>query len=117
MNFIKLRASHSSSFNPRPRMEGDSDGSDIKLYVDAKLEILSSFKTKAIKTESFNDVTIGTFGDSGNNFQGTIDEVALFDKALSQKQIHQLSTMSGASFFQPCGDINLNDNFRVEGVV
>ena len=88
---------------------------EIKLYVDAKLETLSSFKTKAIKTESFNDVTIGTFDDSGNYFQGTIDDVALFDKALSQKQIKQLSTMSGASFFQPCGGINLNDNFRIDG--
>ncbi|MCD6395108.1 MAG: LamG domain-containing protein, partial [Planctomycetes bacterium] len=95
--------------------DGSPNINEVKLYVDGLPdEPSSNTSDRAINTLAGPDVTVGQcFG--GGFFNGTIDEVAIFDKELTEKQIKQLYTMSAASFLQPCGDIRLSDNFRTQG--
>lgn len=94
-----------------------SDGTttdNIKFYVDGKPDPPDA-STRAINTASFTDVTIGQFPGLTSYFDGIIDDVAIFDKELTEKQIKQLYTMSAASFLRPCGNVNLGDDFGTDG--
>ena len=65
------------------------DGTDFKLYANGVL-IVSGSQPQTIYTDgSKGDFTIGTYG-AGFNFNGRIDDVAVYSKALSEAEVLQL---------------------------
>jgi hypothetical protein len=78
---------------------GTYDGSAVKLYVDGALVATTSY-TGAIKYNlpTNNDLLIGKYyatacPDNGTNnyaFEGAIDEVELFDRALAASEIYEI---------------------------
>ena len=69
------------------------DGSERKIYFDGQFD--------AGKADGgdipLNDepVTIGTWGSGGRFFHGAIDEVAIFDRALSEEEIRRIAELEG----------------------
>jgi hypothetical protein len=61
------------------------DGATVKLYVNGREEV-SEAATGTISENTIN-ATIGAFGTSSNFFDGTIDELKLYDSALTAQQI------------------------------
>jgi len=71
--------------------DGTPDLEDIVLYIDGEIEPLSSpAAQEQIDTRIGPDVKIGTWGGSGRYFQGLIDEVRVYDIALSHNRIRGL---------------------------
>ncbi len=98
-----------------------ADGSLIKLYLNG--ERVSPGPSYGSSPYRFNIGGGGIFDATGNQFTGTVDEIALFNKALSQSQIQkQISEAqkAGGSYSTavladaPIGYWNLNDT---EGTV
>ncbi|UCG48670.1 MAG: tetratricopeptide repeat protein [Phycisphaerales bacterium] len=76
---------------------GVYDGSDAYMYVDAVL-VGGLANVKRIKSNNF-DVYIGENGEPrGRQWHGVIDEVVIFDHALSEEQLKQLQELGGESF-------------------
>jgi len=69
--------------------DGSTDVNEVKLYVDGKLEHNNLVSGWAINTARNADVKIG-FITSRRYFKGLIDEVAIFDHALSSEEVAQL---------------------------
>jgi len=70
--------------------DGSPDVSEIKLYVDGIEEGYSSILPQAIDTATANDVAIGAI-DSSGYFDGLIDDVRIYDRALSPTEIQLLA--------------------------
>jgi len=68
------------------------NGTDLRLYVDGGLALTGGSPTGSYgsSTSPFNIGGGGIFDTSGNYFTGVIDEVAIFDKALTYQQIISL---------------------------
>ncbi len=67
--------------------EGDSDVSDVKLYVDGVEETpYSAVSPETINTASGADVKIGVFSGSNRYFNGLIDDVRIYNRALSPEE-------------------------------
>ncbi len=62
-------------------------GEDVRVYLDGKLEIEAKAKTNLLA----EDVFIGGRNDNRSNWEGRIDEVALFDRTLTRKEVESLS--------------------------
>lgn len=62
------------------------EGEKAKIYLDGKLEIDASVKTGSIVEDFF----IGGRNDNQSNWEGRLDEVALFDRSLSAGEIRKL---------------------------
>ena len=67
---------------------------DVKLYVDGVEDTDTSGNDNAVNTDTDNGiyVTIGT-GHGNNYFEGKIDEIAIFNKALSASEVEILYKM------------------------
>jgi len=63
------------------------EGGKAKIYLDGKLEIEASVKTGPIAEDLF----IGGRNDSQSNWEGRLDEVAVFERALSESEIKNLT--------------------------
>jgi len=70
--------------------DGTPDVSDVKLYVDG-IEESTTSAGQAINTAGVYDVKIGIFGSSGRYFNGLIDDVRIYDRALSQDEIENIA--------------------------
>jgi hypothetical protein len=69
---------------------------DVKFYLDGQLDTVVSGSPVAINTVALNDVLIGT--DIQNRyFDGTIDEVRIYNRALSAAEIAALATATNDS--------------------
>ncbi|MBC8348286.1 MAG: hypothetical protein H8E24_06650 [Verrucomicrobia bacterium] len=62
-------------------------GEDVRVYLDGKIEI----EAKVTANLPAEDIFIGGRNDNRSNWEGRIDEVALFDRALTQKEVESLS--------------------------
>ena len=62
------------------------EGEKAKIYLDGKLEIDASVKTGSVVEDFF----IGGRNDNQSNWEGRLDEVALFDRSLSAEEIRKL---------------------------
>ena len=74
--------------------EGDSDVSDVKLYVDGVEEtVYSAVIAEPINTAIGADVKIGVFSGNGGDryFTGQIDDVRIYSRALSATEILNLA--------------------------
>jgi len=62
-------------------------GEGIRVYLDGALEIEAKAKTKLLAEDFF----IGGRNDNDSNWEGRIDEVAVFDRALTPDEVEKLS--------------------------
>jgi hypothetical protein len=62
------------------------EGGKAKIYLDGKLEIEATVKTAPIAEDLF----IGGRNDNQANWEGRLDEVAVFDRALRAEEIEKL---------------------------
>jgi hypothetical protein len=73
--------------------DGSPDISEAKLYVNGQLDATSAFDTQAVDTGACQNVQIGLceLQQAFRYFDGIIDEVRIFDRALSADEIGQLA--------------------------
>lgn len=64
---------------------GNTD--DIRLYVDGQIEAASGLVQRIINTSAANTVKIGVFTDTQRYFNGLIDDVRIYDRALSENEV------------------------------
>ena len=80
--------SYKPSLNEWHHIVGTADGSTLKLYVDG---VLRGSTAITVNPPSNNDpLTIGSFFSSQRSFNGTIDEVRIWNRALSASEISNL---------------------------
>ncbi len=74
--------------------DGSPDIAEAQLYVDGQLETISSFADEPINSGSAEDVKIGAYLAAGGPryFQGLIDEVRIYDTALTQQEIQAIAS-------------------------
>ena len=84
---------------------GTYDGSDFKLYLNGQVDAQTSPGTKPDTSD--NLFFIGGCDVGGYWMSGTIDEVVLYDRSLSEKEINELieDSMSVALDVQPGGKL------------
>ncbi len=71
--------------------DGSTDISEALLYVDGQLETNCSAAACPVNTASAENVKIGThYASTAQYFNGMIDEVKIYNSALSQKDIKEL---------------------------
>ncbi len=68
---------------------GVNDGTDLKIYVDGNLENTNSNAGGAIDNDAVN-LNIGRRNDNNLFFNGKIDEIGVFNTALTQGQIQSI---------------------------
>ena len=70
---------------------GTGDGSNLKMYINGQLQTATTSYSTPLLTAT-NDLMIGAQYDTDNQYQwvGKIDEVAIFNKALSGPKIKQI---------------------------
>ncbi|MCF7955757.1 MAG: hypothetical protein K9M75_08150 [Phycisphaerae bacterium] len=72
--------------------DGSPDISEVKLYVDGQPESVASVKDELINTSSDQNVTIGVYqADSPPFFNGLIDDVRVYNRALTDGEIQKLA--------------------------
>ena len=64
------------------------EGTDIKTYIDGVLENISTMT--ALVDYSNPNLFIGRWGGGGRNFNGKIDDIRMYDRAISDDQIGKL---------------------------
>ena len=64
--------------------------SDVSLYVDGRRRTIYKIEEAEINTGCVENVRIGaSLGSDSSYFEGVIDEVAIFDRAIGTTAIHQ----------------------------
>lgn len=84
-------------------MTVDTNAAELSLYVDGVLANSQSMDTAALP--NFNNFEIGRLGRGGpgpvDPFEGVIDDVQVYDEALSQNQVQFLSANPGQAVPEP----------------
>lgn len=97
-NNASLRVNSSSSYmnflNKWVHVAATYDGSTIKLYINGNLE--ASVNAAFSIQSNTSDLIIGASGTGTDRFNGSIDEVIIHNKALSESEILQLATYKPA---------------------
>jgi hypothetical protein len=73
------------------------DRGEMKLYVDGKIEAekrSSKVTQTSLGEYGKDDIYIGALWNDRYNFRGTIDEVRIYNRALSQQEIKVLMTIT-----------------------
>jgi len=85
-NIIELQPTDTYNDNYWHHIVAVRSGSNFSLYVD---KVLKGTATQSIGITTINIVTIGARNDAGTwyYFDGTIDEIAIFNRALSAEEI------------------------------
>jgi len=81
-------STNSVPLNQWTHVLGTYDGSYLRIYVNCVLEDTSSYHPGQIAS-TINDLRIGAESPSYKRFNGTIDEVRIWDRVLSDKEIEQ----------------------------
>ena len=68
-------------------MDADADPTSRKIYIDGVQAVDDSGKSAYLGTAG--DTMIGSWGSTGQKFNGTIDEVQVWDRALSESEIKE----------------------------
>jgi len=71
--------------------DGSPNVNDVLLYVDGVLEVPSSVGDEVVDTVLVPDVRIGVWGVANRYFEGLIDEVRIYDRALTADEIATLA--------------------------
>jgi len=67
------------------------DGTDIRIYVDGILACTPVAYTDGLMTGNIEDVHIGTWNDLTDHFDGFLNEVAIFDRALTEIEMLEIT--------------------------
>jgi hypothetical protein len=67
--------------------DGSTNIDEARLYVDGVEEIISLSEPCRVNTSTDNDVMIGTFSTFTRFFEGMIDEVRIYGRALNEEEI------------------------------
>jgi hypothetical protein len=81
--------------------DGTPDANEIKLYVDGSEEVLSATDDEPIDTASTGVVRIGEAPWHYRPFVGLIDDVRIYDRALTQPELQELATPLTATIPDP----------------
>ena len=94
---VKRYASKQGNLNEWTHLVGTFDGQNVILYMNGVLADSSAFS--AATTISYNNSSryIGTFSSGSSPFIGTIDEVRVYDRALSSAEVYKLYAQGAAS--------------------
>ncbi len=71
--------------------DGSPDISKARLYVDGQQDMIAGVSGKAVNTSVSQDVWIGAFYAGPRFFQGLIDDVRIYDRALSAPEVEELA--------------------------
>ncbi|MGE4286076.1 MAG: LamG-like jellyroll fold domain-containing protein [Phycisphaerae bacterium] len=74
--------------------DGSPSVDEVRLYIDGTAQETTASSTQSINTAAKADITIGTKLEDGSArlfFKGTMDEFMVFDKALGENEIRQMS--------------------------
>ncbi len=73
-------------------LEDDSspDITEVRLYVDGNLETISASVDEPVNTGSYQNVQIGMYYIGERYFEGLIDDVRIYDRALSEAEIDDI---------------------------
>lgn len=66
------------------------DISEALLYVDGEPETAGGFKSHSVHTSAVENVKIGVYSTADEHFQGVIDEVSIYGRALNASEIQQV---------------------------
>jgi len=80
--------------------DGSPNVTDILLYVDGVLEGNSASQSKAVNTAIGKDVQLGR-DHSNRRMMGWLDDMRIYDEALSAAQIHALANPASAAVPEP----------------
>ncbi|HML74352.1 MAG TPA: choice-of-anchor D domain-containing protein [Anaerohalosphaeraceae bacterium] len=72
--------------------DGSPDVGEIQLYVDGRLEPIIEVSMRQINTVASQNVQLGAFASSPRYFLGLMDDIWIFDKALTAEQIQAIMT-------------------------
>ena len=72
--------------------DGSPDLNEVKLYVDGLEEAVPGISV-AISTSYSNKVKIGVYGSTANYFNGWLDDVRIYDRALTDPEIQTLAAL------------------------
>ncbi|MBN2138299.1 MAG: hypothetical protein JW720_10875 [Sedimentisphaerales bacterium] len=96
--------------------DGSADANEIRLYLDGRAETLSAIGSHPVETSGGVNVKVGTFDDGWDRyFAGLVDEVVIFDQALTSRQVARLFRLGGESFTVPCGRVVLDRDYDLVG--
>ncbi|AWW00623.1 LamG domain-containing protein [Arcticibacterium luteifluviistationis] len=90
-------------------------GSDsLKLYVDGNL--ISKEPTELNATYGQSTATIGSRANNDYNFKGIVDDVLIFNRALSNDEVASLYNINNCQFVEnPCSlAISINENLNID---
>lgn len=103
-----LNAASSSEMNKWYHVVGTYDSKEMKIYVNGKLEGTSGVQSEAINYPDRIFFSIGAYKDDNEDFvhKGMLDEVRLYDRALSEKEILNNMEAEGLAV-EPAGKLSL----------
>ena len=81
--------------------DGSPDISEARLYVDGQQETIAGVLARAVNTSLSQDVRIGVFHVAPRYFRGHIDDVQIFNQALTTEEILRLYQMNTAVRHSP----------------
>jgi|GEM_PF-3810443 len=96
---------------------GVPDVSEVKLYVDGVVETISDLRPQLINTDINMEINIGRIdADYGYYFNGMVDEIHVYDYALSEKEIGWLCCRGLAGYWafdEDSGGVALDSSVQV----
>ena len=103
-----LNSANTYNVNEWYHVVGTYDGKEMKIYVDGKLEGTSSVQSGAINYPDRVFFSIGAYKDDNEDFvhKGMLDEVRLYDRALSEKEVLNNLQAEGLAV-EPAGKLSL----------
>ena len=103
-----LNAASASEVNKWYHVVGTYDSKEMKIYVNGKLEGTSGVQSGPINYPDRIFFSIGAYKDDNEDFvhKGMLDEVRLYDRALSEKEILNNMEAEGLAV-EPTGKLSL----------
>ena len=103
-----LNSANTYDVNEWHHVVGTYDGKEMKIYVDGKLEGTSSVQSGVINYPDRIFFSMGAYKDDNEDFvhKGMIDEVRLYDRALSEKEVSNNLEAEGLAV-EPAGKLSL----------
>ncbi|HPP55982.1 MAG TPA: glycoside hydrolase family 76 protein [Anaerohalosphaeraceae bacterium] len=99
--------------------DGSADLGDIRFYVDGIPQAAQPSASVSINTSASQDVFLGAFSNAGTGagfFAGLLDEIRIYDRALSEEQIVRLYRQHAlAADLTGEGRVNLDDLSALAG--
>ncbi len=103
-----LNAANASEMNKWYHVVGTYDSKEMKIYVNGKLEGTSGVQSGPINYPDRIFFSIGAYKDDNEDFvhKGMLDEVRLYDRALSEKEVLNNMEAEGLAV-EPAGKLSL----------